>query len=98
MARILTSNRTTGRPGGYQRARVAFGAMGGKLSVRRLMRRDPAKGISIPAADAWSTTEDTYGDQNPTIISGSQRKTSGPSTKGKTVVQNKGTNRSIDVR
>jgi hypothetical protein len=99
MARILSSKTNqVGRPGGWQSARVAFGRASGKLSVRRLMRRDPAKGISTPAADALSFTENTYGEQNPTVLSGSQRKTQGPSTRGKTVVPNRSVDRSIKKR
>ena len=100
MARILSARDKTqvGRPGGWQSARIAFGAAGGKFSVRRLMRRDPAKGLSTPAADSLSFTENTVNNVNPTVISGSQRKTSGPSTKGKKVVKDNRVDHNVNVR
>jgi hypothetical protein len=46
------------------------GPVDGKIGVKRLMVRDPAKGISSSAADKITTAKtDLIGTQNPTILS-----------------------------
>jgi hypothetical protein len=67
--RVLSSedSRNVGRPGfgGFLQ-----GPVDGKLSVRRLMRRDPAKGITQPQADKITTTNvDIVGPVSPTVKS-----------------------------
>lgn len=66
-----------------------------KASVRRLIRRDPAKGKSLPLADRITDTHiDTGGPA--TSISARDRATS-PGT-GKRFVSSRGTNKSINKR
>lgn len=95
MAKILSSNRTVGRPGFRN---FIAGVVRGKSSVKRLHVNDPANGIFGPGGDAWSETEDIVGNSTPTIISGSQRAMTGPSSRGKTSVRDRSVNRKIDKR
>jgi hypothetical protein len=101
MAKILTGNRTIGRPG-FKSTHVRFPKSAGKLSVRRLFRRDPAKGILGAGGDAISFTEDIVGPNNPRILSRNRNRQiknpQGVGTSKKKFVSNQGPNRSLDKR
>jgi hypothetical protein len=68
----------------------------GKMSVRRLIRRDPARGRTLPLADKITDTHiDLQGQQNPTVVMREKSPTPGTN---KTLVRNRGINRSVKKR
>jgi hypothetical protein len=73
-----------GRPGF---GGLVGGPAEGKKSVRRLIRRDPASGRTLPAADKITTTHIDLVGPSPTIIRSTTRLTTGPSSKGKKVIR-----------
>lgn len=68
--KVLSSQDATavGRPG-FKKGLIP-GPADGKVSVKRLMVRDPARGVTSKAADKITNAKtDLIGDQNPAILS-----------------------------
>jgi len=99
MPRILSgkTDRVVGRPSPrvWSARTVQNVSNTTKQSVKRLFRRDPAKGILGPGGDAITNTHIDIVHPSPTTI---KRDRSPAVNKNKTLVRNRGTNRSLDKR
>ena len=100
--KVLSSedHKNVGRPG---HKTFAAAIESGKASVKRLMVRDPAKGISDENAaqhihhNADPKVDAVSGDQSPQVLT-AQPLPPGNFGSGKRTISNKGTNRSIKKR
>jgi histone H3/H4 len=101
MAKILSNNpfrRSNNWAGKTPRGRRTVPLQLPKLSVRRLLKRDPAKGTSQPAYDNYTETLGVKGLSGASSVKTLARDRSAPPNAGKNTVKNKGVNRKLNKR
>lgn len=69
-----------------------------KLGIRRLIKRDPAKGITQPAFDRITDTPGVAGLSGASGAASMSKARSAAPNAGKRVIQNRGANRSLKKR
>jgi len=87
-----SGHKAVGRPGFYPLRRAMGSA---KLNVRRLIKRDPAKGTSLPFADKITTISGVTGLSGPTSASRSAKARTAAPGAGVTRIRDRGTNRKL---
>ena len=100
--RRLTNNPNRGNMNWTQGRRLAYRTVKvqlPKLSIRRLIKRDPAKGTSQPFFDKVTDTKGVKGlsGASPGVTSMSKSRTAAPNS-GVKVIQDRGTNKSLKTR